>query len=175
MDSAFLAAEFYRRRPVIQCEVCIFVLDAWTLHDPSGPLGTPPGLGVRQSSGALAPDAGTTNGKARPRPSRGPPKSGRGLPQSKTLRDSQGRWELRQVLECASPLALWHRTLERQTAKRGRDRREVLRKAVEGYRSPRRFATPRAAGNSARSWSAPVLWRFGTGRWNDKRQSAAAT
>jgi len=33
-------------------------------------------------------------------------KSGRGLPQSKTLRESQGRWQVRQVLECASPLAL---------------------------------------------------------------------
>src|SRR6185503_14428109 len=37
-------------------------------------------------------------------------------------------------------------------------------KAVEGYRSPRRFAHHRAAGKSARSWSAPVLWRFGIGR-----------
>jgi len=33
-------------------------------------------------------------------------------------------------------------------------------KAVEDYRTPRRFATNRAAGNSARSWTAPVLWRF---------------
>src|SRR6266567_2205043 len=36
-------------------------------------------------------------------------------------------------------------------------------KAVEDYRSPRRFATIKAAGKSARSWSAPVLWRFGLG------------
>jgi len=35
-------------------------------------------------------------------------KSGRGLPRSKTLRDCRGRWEVRQVLECASPLALWN-------------------------------------------------------------------
>ena len=34
--------------------------------------------------------------------------------------------------------------------------------AVEDYRSPRRFATARAAGKSARFWSAPVLWRFGS-------------
>jgi hypothetical protein len=34
-------------------------------------------------------------------------KSGRGLPQSKTLRDVRGRREVRQVLDCASPLALW--------------------------------------------------------------------
>ena len=33
-------------------------------------------------------------------------KSGRGLPQSKTLRVPQGRWEARQVLDCVSPLAL---------------------------------------------------------------------
>src|SRR6266496_4465372 len=30
-------------------------------------------------------------------------KSGRGLPQSKTLRDYRGRWEVRQVLDWASP------------------------------------------------------------------------
>src|SRR6266516_3804183 len=35
------------------------------------------------------------------------------------------------------------------------------RKAVEDYRSPRRFARFQAAGKSARFWSAPVLWRFG--------------
>src|SRR6266536_2179514 len=33
-------------------------------------------------------------------------------------------------------------------------------KAVEDYRSPRRFATIEAAGKSARFWSAPALWRF---------------
>src|SRR5438552_1480806 len=33
-------------------------------------------------------------------------------------------------------------------------------KAVEDYRSPRRFATGEAAGKSARSWTARVLWRF---------------
>src|SRR6266576_2746220 len=37
-------------------------------------------------------------------------------------------------------------------------------KAVEGYRSPRRFATTGAAGKSARFWTAPVLWRFGRAR-----------
>src|SRR6266496_4389316 len=36
-------------------------------------------------------------------------------------------------------------------------------KAVEDYRSPRRFATAGAAGKSARFWTAPVLWRFGRG------------
>jgi hypothetical protein len=40
-------------------------------------------------------------------------------------------------------------------------------KAVEGYRSPRRFATGGVAGKSARFWSAPVLWRFGNGREMD--------
>jgi len=33
-------------------------------------------------------------------------------------------------------------------------------KAVEDHRSPRRFAPPKAPRKSARSWSAPVLWRF---------------
>src|SRR6266536_481915 len=33
-------------------------------------------------------------------------------------------------------------------------------KAVEDYRSPRRFARFEAADGSARFWSAPVLWRF---------------
>ncbi|PWU13734.1 MAG: hypothetical protein C5B50_18695 [Verrucomicrobia bacterium] len=34
-------------------------------------------------------------------------------------------------------------------------------KAVEDYRSPRRFATYECLGNSGRFWTAPVLWRFG--------------
>ena len=34
------------------------------------------------------------------------------------------------------------------------------RKAAEDYRTPRRFAMSGAAGNSARFWTAPVLWRF---------------
>ena len=38
----------------------------------------------------------------------------------------------------------------------------LRRKAVEDYRTPRRFAKDEAAATSARSWSAPVLWRFGT-------------
>ena len=33
-------------------------------------------------------------------------------------------------------------------------------KAVENYRSPRRFAFAKAAGKSARTWSVPVHWRF---------------
>ena len=35
-------------------------------------------------------------------------------------------------------------------------------KAVEDYRSPKCFATIKATGKSARSWTAPVLWRFGS-------------
>src|SRR6185369_12615988 len=42
-------------------------------------------------------------------------------------------------------------------------------KAVEGYRSPRRFAFAVAAGKSARSWTAPVLWRFGCVAQNGQR------
>ncbi len=41
------------------------------------------------------------------------------------------------------------------------------RKAVEDYRRcPRRFARHGAGGKSARSWSAPVLWRFGAARYS---------
>src|SRR5437870_2525805 len=46
------------------------------------------------------------------------------------------------------------------------------RKAVEGYRSPRRFANTGAAGNSVRFWSAPVLWRFDSGRGMDDGRSS---
>ena len=83
------------------------------------------------------------------------PKSGRGLPQSKTLRDQSGRWEVRQVLECASPLALWPRAWDETTGETLFSASSRSRgKAVEGYRSPRRFATLEAAGKSARFWSA---------------------
>src|SRR6266516_4193444 len=42
-------------------------------------------------------------------------------------------------------------------------------KAVEDYRSPRRFARIEAAGGAARFWSAPVLWRFGSGSRRTRR------
>jgi hypothetical protein len=35
-------------------------------------------------------------------------------------------------------------------------------KAVEDYRTPRRFAFSGAREGALASWSAPVLWRFGT-------------
>ena len=60
-------------------------------------------------------------------------KSGRGLPQSKTLRGHRGRWELRQLLECASSLPLW------QQARFGR--RRIGMHQIEGEgRNPRRAA-----------------------------------
>ena len=148
-------------------------------------------------------------------------KSGRGLPLSKTLRDSAGEAGagVRQVLDCASPLALSVQTsgppfrmaggwaLVRTPRRAGADWRgaggegrfmesEVFQnrdtywdhelpsqgsgtpplrsipgiavrsgKAVEDYRSPRRFATPHAkrAWKSVRSWTAPVPWRFLSG------------
>src|SRR6266516_4390521 len=37
------------------------------------------------------------------------------------------------------------------------------------YRSPRRFARIEAAGGAARFWSAPVLWRFGSGSRRTRR------
>jgi hypothetical protein len=44
-------------------------------------------------------------------------------------------------------------------------------KAVEDYRSPRRFAMFGAAGNSARSWTAPALWRFDRAREMDEGET----
>src|SRR5437773_1695637 len=44
-------------------------------------------------------------------------------------------------------------------------------KAVEDYRSPRRFATTGAAGKSARFWTAPVLWRIGRASCRDSGRS----
>jgi len=70
----------------------LFRSELLTAHEPASPgSGTPPLRwipGVALRSGNL--------------------KSGRGLPQSKTLRDSarQAGVEVRQVLDCASPLAL---------------------------------------------------------------------
>src|SRR5947207_2051889 len=88
-------------------------------------------------------------------------KSGRGLPQSKTLRDRRGRREVRQVLDCASPLALCLCAGDGRRGKLSLDFFTLAGKAVEDYRSPRRFATAEAAEKSARFWTAPVLWRFG--------------
>src|SRR5947209_8454238 len=87
----------------------------------SRPQVSPPGLGLRQSSGALA-----------------------------RAREEHGRNHS------------------------GRRTRQVG-KAVEDYRTPRRFATIKAAGKSARSWTAPVLWRFGSGsrRTRPKPQRSA--
>ena len=71
-------------------------------------LGSAPAFGLRQPSGAFGSGRELDDGRNfalslitfRW-------KSGRGLPQSKTLRDHQGRWEVRQLLDCASPLALF--------------------------------------------------------------------
>ena len=65
-------------------------------------------------------------------------KCGRGLPQSKTLRDARAAWEVRQVLECASPSACAAR---RGAAFAGGACHFLARlspglKAVEGYHSP---------------------------------------
>ena len=62
-------------------------------------------FGLRASSRAwLAGSRGTASRKS---PSALPGESGRGLPHSKTLRDSRGHQELRQVLDRASLLALF--------------------------------------------------------------------
>jgi len=57
----------------------------------------PPGLGLRQSSGAFGGASVSGWGK-----------SGRGLPQSKTWRTDRASRNARSVLDCASPLALSH-------------------------------------------------------------------
>ncbi len=47
------------------------------------------------------------------------------------------------------------------------------KKRAEGYRSPRRAAMIETGGKSARSWNAPVLWRFGSGRGTDSGRGLA--
>ena len=73
------------------------------------------------------------------------------------------RGDVRQVLECASPLALC------RPAQDGRRLPRLGGKAVEDYRSPRRFAITAAVGKSVRFWTAPVLWGFGNGRGSCSR------
>ena len=87
--------------------------------------------------------------------------SGRGLPHSKTLaRQLKHRCGLREVLECASPLALGSGLAEGISASSLR-RHVRWPKAVEVYRTPRRWRDDSSTGaDSARFWSAPVLWRF---------------
>src|SRR6266540_2658341 len=48
-----------------------------------------------------------------------------------------------------------------------------LGKAVEDYRTPRRFASHGAVGKSARFWTAPVLWRFPLRKEKSKRAPAS--
>src|SRR6185503_6542701 len=82
-----------------------------------GSLNSPPGFGVRQSSGALETGVGSTAGEAL---------------SSASLRSSV--------------------------------------KAVEDYRSPRRFATAKVAGKSARFWSG-LAERSGDGAFGGVRMS----
>jgi hypothetical protein len=79
-------------------------------------------------------------------------KSGRGLPQSKTLRVRGGAGNCASFLDCASPLALCNG------------------KAAEDCRSPRRFAFEGAPEIAPAFWTAPALWRFAM----EKRQKTAA-
>jgi hypothetical protein len=60
----------------------------------SGPRKTPPGLGLRQPSGALTARVKWTTGETWRQPHYARGKSGRGLLQSKTLRDVRGRGKL---------------------------------------------------------------------------------
>ena len=63
--------------------------------------------------------------------------SGRGLPQSKTLRDHPGRGPVRQVLDCASLLA---RSQAHEVGD-GEISPSASSRSGAGYRTPRRFAT----------------------------------
>src|SRR2546425_596619 len=67
----------------------------------------PPGFGLRQSSGAFGRHGRHESGSPLALlDGVGGAKSGRGLPQSRTLRVREGRPNGRQLLDCASPLAL---------------------------------------------------------------------
>ena len=51
----------------------------------------------------------------------------------------------------------------------------VVGKAVEGNRTPRRFRCSRVPNHSARSWTAPVLWRFDSVRRTDNVRNLVLT
>ncbi len=72
-----------------------------------------------------------------------------------------GRMQFHQVLDCAGPLALWHESSNSSTNQKSFPHVCHHGKAVEDFRTPRRSRDqPRRFRNSARSWTAPVLWRF---------------
>src|SRR6266545_3758381 len=80
--------------------------------------------------------------------------SGRGPPHSKTLRVHQGRGGVRQLLDCASPLALLERrvTDDRRASFAGRAG-GARRTAAEDCRTPRRFAFTKTGGKCASFWT----------------------
>ena len=73
---------------------------------------------------------------------------------------------------------LWRSDRTRETH-RGRitamTRSTLVAKAVEDYRSPRRVARDDVATKSARSWTAPVLWRFDRTRETHRGRNTTVT
>ncbi len=126
----------------------------------SRPQAGPPGFGVRQSSGALA----------RAREEHGRNHSGRRTPQvGKAVEDYRTPRRFARIEAVGRSARFWTApVLWRFEVELPKGVAETKRwthashwgKAVEDYRSPRRFATVEGGGKSARFWSAPVLWRF---------------
>src|ERR1051325_3294308 len=120
--------------------------------------GSQSGLGGRQSSGALWADLKWPTAEKRTLTLR--TESGRGLPQSKTLRESQAAGK--SVRSWSAPV-LWRfagapewPTAEKRTL-------SLRTESGRGLPQSKTLRESQGAGKSARSWSAPVLWRFAGG------------
>src|SRR6266511_3162132 len=88
--------------------------------------------------------------------------SGRGLPHSKTLRVHQDRRGVRQLLDCATPLALLERRVADDSRASFAGRAGGARRtAAEDCRTPRRFAFTKTGGKCASFWTAPASGAVG--------------
>ena len=92
-----------------------------------------------------------------------------GCRRSRALRADRGRWLVRQLVECASPLALWGEA-ERGAKRRGEG--QETHDAGRDAGAPRRCAHAGVVDWCASVWSAPVLWRFG-GKRSEGRKGGA--
>src|SRR6266850_220291 len=70
--------------------------------------------------------------------------------------------EVAKLLECASPLALWHRQPDVAQCAHGRWS-QIEAKAAEDCRSPKPDGCSDARLKWRSFWSAPALWRFHVG------------
>ena len=112
-------------------------------------------FGLRQSSGALAAGVNwTTDEILTSASSHSVGESGRGLPQSKTLRDYQNRWEVRQLLDSASPLALLEEDAREQKSGRGLPHSKTLSRDLK---LQRRSTSSRISDSEERI--IPIRWR----------------